>query len=47
MGVQRSEIHSHFYLTSEEIDMIVSIVESCLKSFGAEISEPEILAPNM
>lgn len=37
----------HFYLSSEEINMIVSIVESCLKSFGAEISEPEILAPNM
>ena len=37
----------HFYLSSEEINMIISIVESCLKSFGAEISEPEILAPNM
>lgn len=37
----------HFYLTSKEIDMIVSIVESCLTSFGAESSEPEILAANI
>jgi acetylornithine/succinyldiaminopimelate/putrescine aminotransferase len=32
-GVNALRFTPHFLITSEEIDMIVSLVESCLRSF--------------
>ena len=46
-GTNALRFTPHFYLSSEEIDMIISIVEDCLNTFEEEKHELEIAVPNM